>query len=213
MGTPLFSGDAFQWARFRNVLLVLFVIASDCDTWQGGRRRRFRCTPRSCEVNYWSTWSTCSTDQCGQQGSQRRSRTVESWPTCGGAQCPDLNETRLCYGNKPVNCHLSYWSEWSACTTVCGVLGKQATSRYKVRTEQCGGICTSTFYKTRVCPLTSCLNGGSLGSDTCFCKKGFSRNCCEKEGNECLEFGNCWVSASLLIFKWEDVRLIVFITS
>ena len=110
--------------------LVLFVIASYCDAWQSGCRRRFRCTPRSCEVNYWSTWSTCSTDQCGQQGSQRRSRTLESWPTFGGAQCPDLNETRLWYGNKSVNCHLSHWSSWGACSTdQCGQQGSQRRSR------------------------------------------------------------------------------------
>ena len=102
---------------------------------------------------------------------------------CGGEQCPDLFETRLCYGSKPVNCHLSYWSEWSACTTVCGVSGKQTIYRHRIRTEQCGGVCTSTFYKTRACPLTSCLNGGSLRGETCFCKKGFGGNCCEKEGN------------------------------
>ena len=221
------------------MLMVLFVIASDCDAWRRRRRRRFVCTPRSCEVSYWSTWSTCSTDQCGQQGSQgrsrivqslpscagaqcpdlnetrlcygnkpvnchlshwsswsacstdqcgkqgshRRSRTVESSPNCGGARCPDLNETWLCYGNKPVNCNLSHWSEWSACTTVCGVSGKQTIYRHRIRTEQCGGVCTSTFYKTRACPLTSCLNGGSLRGETCFCKKGFGGNCCEKEGN------------------------------
>ena len=138
--------------------MVLFVIAPDCDAWR--RRRRRRCTPRSCEVSYWSSWGTCSSDQCGQQGSQRRSRSVESSPNCGGKQCPDLFETRLCYGSKPVNCHLSYWSEWSACTTVCGVSGKQTIYRHRIRTEQCGGVCTSTFYETRACPLTSCLNGG-----------------------------------------------------
>ena len=163
------------------MLMVLFVLAPDCEAWR--RRRQRRCTPRSCEVSYWSTWSTCSSDQCGQQRSQRRSRSVESSPNCGGKQCPDLFETRLWYGSKPVNCHLSYWSEWSACTTVCGVSGKQTIYRHRIRTEQCGGVCTSTFYKTRACPLTSCLNGGSLGSDTCFCKKGFGGNCCEKEGN------------------------------
>ena len=102
---------------------------------------------------------------------------------CGGEQCPDLFETRLRYGSKPVNCHLSYWSEWSACTTVCGVSGKQTIYRHRIRTEQCGGVCTSTFYETRACPLTSCLNGGSLRGETCFCKKGFGGNCCGKEGN------------------------------
>ena len=102
---------------------------------------------------------------------------------CGGEQCPDLFETRLCHGSKPVSCHLSYWSEWSACTTVCGVSGKQTIYCHRIRTEQCGGVCTSTFYKTRACPLTSCLNGGGLRGETCFCKKGFGGNCCEKEGN------------------------------
>lgn len=173
------------------MLMVLFVIAPDCDAWR--RRRRRRCTRRSCEVSYWSSWSTCSSDQCGQQGSQRRSRSVESSPNCGGEQCPDLFETRLCYGSKPVNCHLSYWSEWNACTSVCGVSGKQTIYRHRIRTEQCGGVCTSTFYKTRACPLTSCLNGGSLGSDTCFCKKGFGGNCCEKEDSSLSTGGICGV--------------------
>ncbi len=98
----------------------------------------------------------------------------------GGAPCPDLYETRPCYGTTPVNCQLSSWSEWSACTTPCGVLGTQSSSRHRITTEQCGGSCTSTFRKTRACPDLSCLNGGSLKDDTCFCKEGYSGKCCQK---------------------------------
>ena len=147
--------------------IVLFVITPDCDAWR--RRRRRRCTPRSCEVRYWSSWARAVQTSAGNN--------------CGEEQCPNLFETRLCHGSKPVSCHLSYWSEWSACTTVCGVSGKQTIYRHRIRTEQCGGVCTSTFYKTRAYPLTSCLNGGSLRGEICFCEKGFGGHCCEKEGN------------------------------
>ena len=141
-------------------------------------------TPRDCQVSAWSPWSSCSAAQCGQQGSQSKSRTQISSSACGGAQCPNLHETRLCYGNKLVDCQLSSWSQWSACTTPCGVSGTQHSDRQRTVTEQCGGTCTSTFRKTRACPELSCLNGGSLKDGICFCKEGYSGHCCEKERGE-----------------------------
>ena len=160
------------------ILLAFFIVFHQTDAWR--RRRRRRCPPRDCEVSSWSSWSWCSADQCGQQGSQRRTRTVVSSSSCGGAGCPALDQTRQCFGSKAVNCQLSSWSEWSACTTPCGVSGIQSTARHRVITEQCGGICTSTFRKTRACLELSCLNGGSLKGGTCFCKRGYSGDCCEK---------------------------------
>ena len=163
------------------VLMVWFVLVSQCDAWR--RRRRRRCPVRDCDITSWSYWSYCSADQCGQQGYQSRSRMIVSQPSCGGATCPDNRyETRQCYGSTAVDCDLSYWSEWSACTTVCGVSGMQTSSRHRITTEQCGGSCTSTFSKTRSCPQISCLNGGSLKDGTCFCKEGYSGNCCGKQG-------------------------------
>ncbi|KAL9966411.1 hypothetical protein ACROYT_G024478 [Oculina patagonica] len=138
--------------------------------------------PQDCQVRSWSYWSSCSTSQCGQQGSQSRSRTVRTSSGCGGAPCPDLRETRQCYGTRSVNCQLSSWSKWSACTTPCGISGTQSSSRHRITTEQCGGTCTSTFHKTRRCPYLSCLNGGSLRRSICFCKEGFSGECCEIGG-------------------------------
>ena len=159
-------------------LLAFFVVFRQTDAWR--RRRRRRCTPRACEVTPWSSWSWCSADQCGQQGSQRRTRTEVSPSSCGGTECPALEETRQCYSSKVANCQLSSWSQWSACTTPCGVSGFQFTTRHRVKTEQCGGTCTSTFRKTRACLELSCLNGGSLKGRKCFCKEGYSGNCCEK---------------------------------
>ncbi|XP_078377722.1 thrombospondin type-1 domain-containing protein 7A-like [Oculina patagonica] len=84
----------------------------------------------------------------------------------------------------PVHCRLSSWSEWSACSTPCGISGTQSSSRHRNTTEQCGGTCTSTFRKTRACPDLSCLNGGSLKDGTCFCKEGYSGACCQKEAEK-----------------------------
>lgn len=165
-------------------LIVWFSLTSDCDAWRRRRRRRRRrCTIQNCDITSWSYWSYCTADQCGERGSQSRSRMVVSQPSCGGKACPDNRfETRQCYGSKAVDCKLSHWSEWSGCTTVCGVSGTQSSSRYRITTEQCGGKCSSSLTKTRSCQPISCFNGGSLRNGVCFCKKGFSGDCCQLQG-------------------------------
>lgn len=168
------------------ILLMLFCLTSDCDAWRRRRRRRAPppCPVKNCDITLWSYWSYCSTDQCGQQGSQSRSRTVVSEPSCGGTECPDnLSETRQCSGSKAVDCKLSHWSEWSGCTTVCGVLGTQSSVRHRITIEQCGGTCSSSLIKTRSCQQTGCFNGGSLIEGVCSCRAGFSGDCCELQGN------------------------------
>ena len=168
-----------QYAAITILFLLVFIVFNHTDAWFSRRRRR-KCTPRACEVSSWSSWSSCSAEQCVQHGWQRRTRTEESSPSCGGSECPELDETRQCYGTRSQDCQLSSWSEWSACSTPCGVSGIQSSSRQRVVNEQCGGRCTSTFRKTRACLELSCQNGGSLKRGTCFCKEGHSGVCCEK---------------------------------
>ena len=101
------------------ILLVWFCLTSDCDAWR--RRRRRRCPVKNCDITSWSYWRHCTADRCGQEGYRSRSRMIVSKPSCGGKDCPDnLFETRQCYGSRAVDCELSYWSEWSGCTTACG---------------------------------------------------------------------------------------------
>ena len=168
--------------KFCNIILVLLLFNCFLETnaWFSRRRRRRFCSPRDCEVSSWSSWSSCSAEQCGQEGSQQRTRWRVFEPSCGGSECPNLQETRQCYGTRSVNCQLSSWSAWSACSTLCGASGIQTTTRHRVITERCGGTCSSTFRKTRACMELSCLNGGSLEHGICFCKEGYSGNCCEK---------------------------------
>ena len=131
------------------VFVVLFAVFYDANAWR--RRRRRRCTPHACEVSSWSSWSSCSVQQCRQEGLQRRTRTQVSPASCGGTDCPELDETRQCYGTRSVDCQLSSWSEWSACSSPCGVFGVKSSTRHKIVIEQCGGTCTSTLRKTQQC--------------------------------------------------------------
>lgn len=173
------------------VLVAVLIIVFPSDAWR--RRRRRRCPVQDCQVSSWSSWSSCSAWQCGQQGSQSRSRWRVTSPSCGGAECPDTYETRNCYASTPVDCQLSSWSEWSACTTPCGASGTQHSTRHRLETEECGGTCTSTFRKTRSCQELSCLNGGSSKDGKCLCKEGYYGNCCERgEGKEKM---NCQLSS------------------
>ena len=168
--------------KFCNIVIasLFFNCFLETDTWRRRRHRRRSCSPRNCEVSSWSSWISCSAEQCGSQGSQRRTRWRVSEPSCGGSECPTLQETRQCYGTRSVNCQLSSWSAWSACSTLCGVSGIQTSARHRIITERCGGSCSSTLRKTKGCQELSCLNGGSLKRETCYCKEGYSGHCCEK---------------------------------
>ena len=144
-----------------------------------------RCTPQDCQVSSWTYWSSCYGERCGGRGVQRRTRWQDIVPSCGGSECPILEETRSC-GSELTrrDCQLSSWSHWSTCSTPCGVSGVESSSRYKIITEQCGGYCPSILRKTRVCSELSCLNGGRLNHDgTCSCAEGYSGQCCEVEPN------------------------------
>ncbi|XP_015765493.1 PREDICTED: spondin-1-like [Acropora digitifera] len=136
-------------------ILVLLILVIDqvhhCSAW---RRRRRRCTTVHCSVTTWSDWTSCSASTCGRQGSQSRSRSITTNPSCGGDACPNLRESRLCYGSRPQNCQLSSWSYWwSSCSaSTCGREGSQTRSRSIITHASCGGnTCPSNLRESRLC--------------------------------------------------------------
>lgn len=56
------------------------------------------CGVADCEVSEWGPWSKCSSD-CGS-GAMVRERTITRNPLSGGNPCPELIQTRGCYGTK-----------------------------------------------------------------------------------------------------------------
>ena len=70
----------------------------------------------NCQLSSWSEWSSCSASTCGKEGSQTRSKSITTYPSCGGNACPsNLRESQPC-GSRAENCQLSSWSEWSSCS-------------------------------------------------------------------------------------------------
>lgn len=83
--------------------------------------------PVDCQVTAWGAWSSCTTT-CGG-GQQQRQRSVVRQPANGGRECPVLTETQVCGSYPcPKDCEMSPWSEWSACSAICGE-GKTFRSR------------------------------------------------------------------------------------
>ena len=88
-----------------------------------------------CVVSEWQLWSPCS---CS--GEKSRVRQIQTPPHQGGEECPELSETDTCSpepGACVVDCVVSEWSEWGACTLPCG--GVMTRSRSVHTSPQHGG--------------------------------------------------------------------------
>jgi len=166
----------------KQILLLLFLVILISLVVSRRRRRRRSCSRVDCQLNPWSSWSACSEVQCGKWGSRERTRTIQIPPFCGGTPCPPgRREVESCQGTLRVDCKLSSWSKWSACSQVCG--GSQTSTRYVVTNEQCGGSpCNTTLSKRQPCSLTRCSNQGTLIDKKCSCSSGYYGSCCQYNG-------------------------------
>ena len=122
-----------------------------------------------CVVSAWSSWDACS-KACGG-GSQSRSRTVVTAAANGGAACPNLSETTACNEQPcPVDCVVSAWSSWDACSKACGG-GSQSRSRTVVTAaanggKACPGLSETTACNEQPCPV-DCVVSAWSSWDAC----------------------------------------------
>ncbi|KAK3724689.1 hypothetical protein RRG08_041170 [Elysia crispata] len=130
------------------------------------RRRRRRRRQRKdedgervdCMVTPWSNWSECSAT-CGK-GIIMKTRMIKVEAKNGGWRCPRrLVKKKKCRQKKcPVDCEMSQWNEWSACTKTCGDSSVQIRKRRRVRKPKRGGLACPSRKERRFCNVPLCLD-------------------------------------------------------
>jgi hypothetical protein len=137
------------------------------DDYDGDRKRQpgtcqcNSCCPVDCTVSMWSNWSSCSM-ACGT-GTRSRSRTVQTFESCGGT-CSPLNDFESCNTAPcPTNCQVSQWSGWT-CSTACGP-GTETRTRYITMPATNGGTCpeASSLSESRACDAGCCPSNCVVG--------------------------------------------------
>ena len=115
-----------------------------------------------CLVSDWGAWSPCS-KTCGG-GTQTRERTILRLPANGGTKCPSLIDTprecntAACPVAQPINCVVSSWSDWTACSKPCGG-GTQTRTRTITQQPANGGTqCPSLTDTPRECNMIGCID-------------------------------------------------------
>lgn len=121
--------------------------------------------PVDCVQGDWVT-SDCST-HCGV-GTQTVSRPTLQQPANGGAACGSSSYTQSCsdYSLCPVNCVLSGWSSYSACSATCGVGQQTRTRSVLVQPSNGGALCDTNLTDTISCisPIT-CTGSSCIWSN------------------------------------------------
>eukprot|EP00397_Hematodinium_sp_SG-2012_P002720 GEMP01002728.1.p1 GENE.GEMP01002728.1~~GEMP01002728.1.p1 ORF type:complete len:1021 (+),score=174.28 GEMP01002728.1:156-3218(+) len=111
-----------------------------------------------CDFNPWSGWSVC-TASC-EGGEARRDRSIKHLSQNGGAGCAgDLKEIRPCNTQRcgaPHACHVTEWSEWTACTASCNGGQSFRERRIKGEEERGGHTCKAALKEVLSCGNEQC---------------------------------------------------------
>jgi hypothetical protein len=124
--------------------------------------------PVDCKVSAWGAWGACP-GTCTPLGHMPAQRTRIRHPLSpaerGGKPCPATHEHGSCTLVQwcPVDCEMSAWFEWGACSDECGG-GEQFRYRAVFREAMHGGTACANSRATRACntqPCTASLLGQS----------------------------------------------------
>ena len=122
---------------------------------------------QDCVLSLWSSWSACS-HSCGASAQRSRSRTVElEAEGAAGQPCGALSATEACpLVPCPVDCVLSAWSSWTACSRTCGGGQQQRARAITTAAAHGGTACAGEMWRSEYracgaapCPV-DCLVGG-----------------------------------------------------
>ena len=116
--------------------------------------------PIDCKVGDFTPWSECvfqDNQTCGA-GYKKRVKPIQVLPQYGGQACPPketLEESDYC--EKPCDCKVSDWSQWSECKpkgTECGTgKGEQTRTRTVITPSSFQGAACPVLSETRSCDI------------------------------------------------------------
>merc|ERR1719375_2797601 len=135
---------------------------------QGGskclpQRQLKSCNNQACPIDCvqepWSGWSKCSSE-CGGGVEQRIRKTVVPM-RYGGKTCGDTKQEQQCNTQAcDVDCTLSVWSAWTACSRDCGG-GTKKRVRYVTKAATGNGKCAGRWSAERLeytqCAMNRCV--------------------------------------------------------
>jgi hypothetical protein len=113
---------------------------------------------QDCVVSEW-VFSECSkecTEPGGTGGRKQGTREIDTHAGPHGMPCPKTQTSMSCgTGPCPQNCQVSEWSDWAACSKVCG--GGTGTRARQVLTEAAhDGDACPVLTETQVCNMGDC---------------------------------------------------------
>jgi outer membrane protein OmpA-like peptidoglycan-associated protein len=101
-------------------------------------------------VSDWSDWGVC------KDGIKTRTRQVLVKEANGGT-CPyKLEERTECVTPSPKDCQVSAWSDWSACSALCGG-GTQTRTRTVTTQPADGGAVCPSLSESKSCNTQACV--------------------------------------------------------
>eukprot|EP00930_Biecheleria_cincta_P035557 TRINITY_DN24452_c0_g3_i1.p1 TRINITY_DN24452_c0_g3~~TRINITY_DN24452_c0_g3_i1.p1 ORF type:complete len:1286 (-),score=145.81 TRINITY_DN24452_c0_g3_i1:109-3966(-) len=174
-----------QRSRYRSVAQVKNSAGADCPAPDSQTEScgMVNC-PVDCVLEDWTAWDTCDVS-CGQ-GNTQRTRKVKTTPIYGGRDCDARLEKKSCnQGLCPVNCQLSDWTEWGACSHTCVSNGTNGTTgtakRIRIvvqknngRGAECGNLEETTACNPQKCPIDCTISDWTAWSDcSTSCGAGF----------------------------------------
>jgi len=114
--------------------------------------------PLDCVVRAWNAWTACSLS-CGS-GTQTRTPRLKTDVLNGGASCPSEQSqpcnTHVC----PVDCQMTQWTAWTACSVTCGGSTQSRSRSVSVEAANGGTACPSDVMETQACGAAACPPSG-----------------------------------------------------
>ena len=127
------------------IALIVFFIAK----YAGGSDST--CVPIDCQVSSWERWTPC-TKRC--DGRRNHTRDIILHSDCKGEPCLHLYEEEDCNIGCCLDCEVTFWSPWSACSAECGA-EKSHTRAIVLDNDDCGRACPS-LEEIQYCDIDGC---------------------------------------------------------